>query len=216
MTISEIVNRALEKHDEGDYEHAEQLFLEALYLMDDKDNELYQRIIYGLGMNYSMQKNYDGAKQCFEEARLNARKADNIAFELEMLHQLVILSHSLGDFDIAEVLLEETILYRKEHVPADLLGIAAIYNEGGKLYLLSNHYQKSEQYFQRAMAFAVKAENENSIALIQMELGNLYMHMKDYAKAEQAYEHCRHYYQHHNQKVLQEIELRLQQIKEIK
>ena len=89
--IQDLVHQALALHEAGDFESAETLFLEALYLFDDKENKLYQLVVYGLGINYAAQKNYDGAKRCFEEGRINAEKVMNIPHELEMYQQLVVL-----------------------------------------------------------------------------------------------------------------------------
>ena len=59
--IQDLVHQALALHEAGDFESAEILFLEALYLFDDKENELYQLVVYGLGINYAA----SNAHNCF-------------------------------------------------------------------------------------------------------------------------------------------------------
>ena len=50
--IEQLADSALKNHEKKDYEEAEKKFLEALYLLDDKENELYQLVVFGLGLNY--------------------------------------------------------------------------------------------------------------------------------------------------------------------
>lgn len=210
------VNRALAFHDEGKFEEAEQLFLEALYLMDDKENELYQRIVYGLGMNYSRQKNYAGAKQCYEEARLNARKANNVAFELDMLRQLMILTRQTGDVDGLELLLRETLLYWEKYQPEDEIALAAIYHEAGKMLLEVEQFQKSQHYLEKAKSLAIKSQNEATIALVHIALGTLHMNLGEFEEAKESLLISKGYYDNQkNKKILNQIELRIQQLEQL-
>lgn len=152
--IEKLINNALQSHEKKDYEVAEERFLEALYLLDDKENERYQVIVYGLGVNYLKQKNFEGARLCFEEGRLNARKAGNISHELEMHHLLVVVYRQAGDFEAAELLSEEEILYRKKHAPSDYEGLAVAYFEASKIYRKLGNTMKYEQSFKDALSYA--------------------------------------------------------------
>ncbi|MDE1549523.1 tetratricopeptide repeat protein [Jeotgalibaca caeni] len=156
VDVTELVNRALAHHDEGNNALAEEMFLEALYLLDDKENELYQRIVYGLGMNYSAQGNLDGARQCFEEGRLNAKKANNIKFELGMIRQLIVINRDLEDLTTALLLVEEEILYREKHAPDDWSGFFTLYMEGSKLLEAAGKTKKSKEYAQKALEYKHK------------------------------------------------------------
>lgn len=166
--LKKLVNQALAHHDKQHYERAETLFLEALYQMDNKENELYQQIVYGLGINYSRQENYDGAKRCFEEGRLNAQKAENIPFELEMLHQLVQLSRITKDYEGTAVLVNEELLYRKQHAPMDMLGFAATHYENGLNYLNWERYELSEKQLELALNYAEKEPEANNTVLAKI------------------------------------------------
>lgn len=155
--IRGLVYQALALHEAGDFESAEMLFLEALYLFDEKENELYQLVVYGLGINYAAQNNYDGAKRCFEEGRLNAHKVMNIPHELEMYQQLVALTRESGDYEAAEVLSKEEIRYRKKQAPNDYEGLAAAYYEAAKLYKLWDKENKLEEALKQAKLYIEKA-----------------------------------------------------------
>lgn len=155
--IQDLVHRALTLHEAGDFESAETLFLEALYLFDDKENKLYQLVVYGLGINYAAQKNYDGAKRCFEEGRINAEKVMNIPHELEMYQQLVVLMRESGDYEATEVLIKEEIRYRKKQVPDDYEGLAAAYYEAAKLYKLWDKENKLKEVLKQATLYSEKA-----------------------------------------------------------
>lgn len=155
--IQDLVHQALALHEAGDFESAEILFLEALYLFDDKENELYQLVVYGLGINYAAQNNYDGAKRCFEEGRLNAHKVMNIPHELEMYQQLVALTREAGDYEATEVLSKEEIRYRKKQAPDDYEGLAAAYYEAAKLYKLWDKENKLEEALKQAKLYTEKA-----------------------------------------------------------
>lgn len=155
--IQDLAQRALALHEAGNFESAETLFLEALYLIDSKENELYQLVVYGLGINYAAQKNYDGAKRCFEEGRVNAKKVKNIPHELEMHHQLVVITRESGDYEAAEVLSHEEIRYRKKQVPDDYEGLAAAYYEVARVYQLWEKENKLKQALKKATYYTEKA-----------------------------------------------------------
>ncbi|MGP6139422.1 hypothetical protein [Jeotgalibaca sp. A127] len=154
--IQALGHKALALHESGKFESAEKLFLEALYLLDEKENELYQMIVYGLGINYAKQGNYEGAKGCFEEGRLNAQKANNIPHELEMHHQLVVITRESADFEAAEVLSEEEIRFRKKQAPDDFEGLAAAYYEAARIYKLSGKNSHFEKAIKEAHFYAEK------------------------------------------------------------
>lgn len=156
--IQELARHALSLHEAGDFESAETFFLEALYLFDDKENELYQLVVYGLGINYTAQKNYDGAKRCFEEGRANAIKAKNIPHELEMHHQLVVITRESGDYEAAEVLSMEEIRYRKKQAPQDYEGLAAAYFELAKIYQLWEKENKLKEALKIAAFYTEKVD----------------------------------------------------------
>lgn len=161
VDITELVNRALAHHDKGNYQLAEEMFLEALYLLNDKENELYQRIVYGLGMNYGAQGILDGAGQCFEEGRLNAKKANNIRFELGMIRQLIAVNRDLGELTTALLLVDEEILYREKHAPDDWVGFSTLYFEGSQLLEAAGKTKKSEAYFRRFLEYKKNSERQN-------------------------------------------------------
>lgn len=154
--IEQLADSALKSHETQNYEEAEKKFLEALYLLDNKENELYQLIVYGLGLNYLKQNNFEGARRCFEEGRLNARKAENISHELEMHHLLVAVYRQAGDIEAAKLLSEEEILYRKKHAPNDYEGLAVAYFEASKIYRKLGDTEKYEQAFKDALSNAQK------------------------------------------------------------
>ncbi|MGP6147155.1 hypothetical protein [Jeotgalibaca sp. A122] len=158
--IQALAYQALSKHEAGEFQSAEILFLEALYLLDDKENNLYQMIVYGLGINYAKQGNYDGARGCFEEGRMNARKAQNIPHELEMHHQLVVIMRESGEYEAAEVLSMEEISYRKEQAPDDFEGLAVAYLEAAKIYKLWEKQSKFEKMIEKARYYTEKANNK--------------------------------------------------------
>lgn len=158
--IKELSNCALQFHEAGDYEAAEQYFLEALYLINEKENDLYQLVVYGLGINYAKRGNYDGAKRCFEEGRLNARKVQNIGHELEMHHQLVIICREAKDYEAAELLSKEEILYRRKHVADDFEGLAVAYFEAAKIYKEWGNSVKYDQALKNAWAYTKKVTDQ--------------------------------------------------------
>lgn len=156
--IQALAHQALALHEAGDFESAETAFLEALYLLNDKENELYQLIVYGLGINYAAQRNFDGAKKCFEEGRVNARKANNIEHELEMYHQLVIITKESGDYEAAALLSEEEVRYREKQAPKDYEGLGAAYYEAAKIYKLWEKQNKFEEALKKAEFYRKKAQ----------------------------------------------------------
>ena len=166
--LEKLVYQALAHHDQENYEAAEILFLEALYKLDNKENKCYQQIIYGLGINYSKQQNYDGARACFEEGRLNAQKAANIPFELNMLHQLVHLSRIMKYYEGTEVLVEEALLYRKKHAPEDFIGFAATHYENGLNYFNWERYELSKKQLELALEYAKKDPEANNSVLTEI------------------------------------------------
>lgn len=155
--VRSLAYQALTLHEVGNFESAEKLFLEALYLLDDKENELYQLIVYGLGVNYAAQKNYAGAKSCFEEGRINAQEVGNVNHELEMHHQLVIIARDSGDYEAAELLSEEEIRYRKKQAPDDFEALAAAYYEAAKIYQLWGKDKKLGEALKQAAYYTEKA-----------------------------------------------------------
>lgn len=186
--IKELAGRAMTLHEKEDYAEAERLFLEALYLIDDKDNQLYQLLVYGLGVNYSLQGNYDGARSCFEEGRVNARKANNVDFEMDMLRELVKTSRATKDYDSAKLLLEEEILYRVQYAPNDRSSLSATWFEKAIIYMEENHPKKSEEALIQALAYAKQADDEEGLAYLLMTMGDFYQKNKQSEQAIQYYE----------------------------
>lgn len=215
--IQKLTKDALEAHENSDYSQAESLFLEALYLLDDKENQLYQTLVYGLGINYALQENYDGARSCFEEGRLNAQKAGNIPFELEMLHQLVKVCRKTEDQEAAELLVEEEILYRKKYVPQDKVGLTAAYYEAAMIYLSSRNFRLGEERLQSAWEQAQETGEEENTAAVWIGMGDFYLAKKDYQQALAAYEASKKIYEHHsNKKALETLHLRRKNVQRLK
>lgn len=188
IEIQKISEQALEAHDNANYPEAEKLFLEALYLLDDKANPLYQRLVYGLGMNYALQENYEGAKSCFQEGRFNAIEVQNIDFELQMLHQLIIVCRKAEEYETAELLVEEEILYRKKHTPEDFIGFVTAYYEGAMTFLFSLNFKKCELYLKEALVQAKKISDDRYKAWIYIGFGDLYFAQNEKELAKKAYQ----------------------------
>lgn len=216
MDVDEIIslrNQALEAHEAGDYHHAEKLFLEALYLLDSKEHPLYQTIVYGLGINYAVQGNLDGAKGCFEEGRLNAQKAANISHELEMLHQLLQILSNSEQYEAVAMLAEEEILYREKYAPADWVELTAACLTAGRAQLLAGEITKSEQYLKQALAYAEKSEDERNLAGVYMAMVDHHIRARKWEEAKKAL--CMShdlYTKLGNQKALDALHMRLQSI----
>lgn len=212
IEVQEISKQALKAHEKADYAEAEKLFLKALYLLDNKENPIYQRLVYGLGINYALQENYEGAKSCFEEGRYNAQKAQNIEFELEMIHELIIVCRKAEEYEAAELLVEEEILYRQTYTPHDYIGLAAAYYEGAMTFLSSINFKKSELYLNEALKQAEKASDDRYVAWIYIGIGDLYFAKNDSNLAKQAYQTSMSIYEkYENQKMSNLLHLRIRQ-----
>lgn len=185
--IQKISEQALKAHEKANYSEAEKLFLEALYLLDDKANPLYQKLVYGLGINYALQENFEGAKSCFQEGRFNAIEAQNIEFELEMLHELIIVCRKTEEYETAELLVEEEILYRKTYTPDDFIGFTTAYYEGAMIFLSSLNFKKSDLYLKKALIQAQKISDDRYIAWVYIGIGDLYFAQNENDLAEKAY-----------------------------
>lgn len=210
--VQQLTKQALKAHDDGEYEEAEKLFLEALYLLDHKENVLYQTLVYGLGINYALQENYEGAKSCFQEGRFNAQKAQNIEFELEMIHELIIVCRKAEEFDTVELLVEEEIHYRKIHAPNDFAGMAAAYYEGAMSFLSSKNFRKSEWYLNTALEQAEKAPDDRCLAWIYIGIGDFHLAINDRIAARNAYQNSKSIYtKYKNKKIIDLVTIRIRQ-----
>ncbi|AZP03427.1 tetratricopeptide repeat protein [Jeotgalibaca ciconiae] len=187
IDIKKISDLALELHEKGEYVEAEKYFLEALYLMDEKDNQLYQKVVYGLGINYAMQQNYEGAKSCFQEGRLNAQKANNMEHELEMLHELIKICRLMNDSGAAEILANEEIMYREKYVPNDFEGLSVAHYEKALVFIECHHPIKSEAHLKKALEYAKKSNEKISIAYLQAKIGDYYQSMGKKIEAKNFY-----------------------------
>lgn len=218
MNVKEIFrlrNQALEAHESGDYHRAEKLFLEALYLLDSKEHPLYQTIVYGLGINYAIQGNLEGAKGCFEEGRLNAQKAENIPHELEMLHQMIQILYNSKQYEAAAMLAEEEVLYRERYSPEAYAELTAAYLEASRAYLWSDELAKSEQLIRQALAYAQKTKDDRSLAGVYLALLDHHIRAHKWAEAEEAYRISRDLYTSlGNKKALAALNMRLQSMKD--
>ncbi|UJF16402.1 tetratricopeptide repeat protein [Jeotgalibaca sp. MA1X17-3] len=212
IEIQKISEQALKAHEKEDYAKAEKLFLEALYLLDDKANPLYQRLVYGLGINYALQENYEGAKSCFQEGRFNAIKAQNMEFELQMIHELIVVCRKAEEYQTAELLVEEEILYRKTHTPDDLIGLVTAYYEGAMTFLSSLHFKRSNLYLKEALVQAKNIPDDRYTAWIYMGMGDLYFAQNENDLAKKAYQKSLAIYEkYENKKISNILCLRLRQ-----
>lgn len=208
--VKNLIKTALRAHEEENYTKAEESFLEALYLIDEKETPMYQTLVYGLGLNYAMQENYEGAKSCFQEGRFNARKANNIEFELEMLHELVIVCMKAEQLDAAELLSEEEIRYRHAYAQEDYENLAAAYYEGAMASMMLKNLKKSKLYLNEALELARKVKDDRTLGLIYMGIGDLYVTQKKKDLAIEAYELSENIYEKYGvKKVLDLIHIRL-------
>ena len=208
--VQKLMALALKTHEEGNYSKAEQFFLEALYLIDDKETPSYQTLVYGLGLNYAMQGNYEGAKSCFQEGRFNARKANNIDFELEMLHELVIVCRKADELDAAGLLSEEEIRYRHTYAQNDYTSLAAAYYEGARVFMMVKDFKKSKIYLDEALKQVEKVQDDRTLGLIYMGIGDLHVMTNNKKIAMESYQLSKDIYDKYDvKKVLDLLQSRI-------
>lgn len=210
-------DQALKLHESGEYSKAERMLLDALYLLDSKEHPLYQTIVYGLGINYVMQGNYEGATLCFEEGRMNAESANNMENELEMLHQLILHTHNLGHYEASARLCREEILYREKYRPESYEDLAAAYLEGSRNFLIIREKAVSDQMLRQAMEYAKKTQDDHCIAGVTMGMGDVYLHLGKWKEADEAYRESAILYQKEgNRQALEKVRQRLKQVQNLR
>jgi len=213
--VQELIDTAKIAFDAKDFERAEKIYVDALYLLDDTETEEYQTIVAELEKCYTAQGNYDGAKECLEELYWYAKKNKNLRQEADFLHQLAVNTRQAEEYDLAAIMCEEELAFRMTHFPDDYVGLAGTYHEAAMISLLQRNPIKSKVYIDKARHYAEKSGDSIVIAGVLRFLGDYHFCVKELAEAREHYLlSCDLYTAHKNHEAAGELMKRIRRLDE--
>lgn len=204
--VQELVDAAELAFDAKDFELAEKKYVDALYLLDNPEAEEYQTIVSELEKCYTVQENYDGAKECLEELYWYAKKNKQLKKEAEYLHKLAVNARQTEEYDLAAIMCEEELAFRMTHFPDDYIGLAETYHEAAMLSLLQRNPIKGKVYIDKAKHYAEKSGDSIVIAGVLRGLGDYHFTINELEKARGLYLDSHYLYKlHRNHEAADEL-----------
>jgi CHAT domain-containing protein len=179
----------------GEYDNAETNIVQALKIVEDKDNRIYPewRTVYISVLD--AQAKLFAIKGMFDEAENNLRKSKDLVKDSKVAltseesgtSELAPLLIMLGDYSSADKLLVEQIpQYEKLYGSSSIRVIDPLINKS-RIALAKGDYADSERLALRANKIAIHTYGENSTksAPTQRLLSDIYYSLGDYDKAEE-------------------------------
>lgn len=152
------INEAFELFDQGEYEQAEQVYLDCLSELKDRHSDSYKAVLNGLGYVKSHQGKFREAKQYFNELlNLSLEQADKKE-EAMALHQLGMVERMAGEFEKALHFFTEEERVWSQHFSDFSVGFSANFYERGYIALMQERYEEAAELFWSSLDYA-KAGN---------------------------------------------------------
>lgn len=188
--LKEKINEAFALFDQGRLSEAELLYNECLNVIEDRNADEYSQILHGLGYVKAAQKNYDAARDHYNElleiAITNGRKMDHCV----AVHQLGMIERMASCYDEAKQMfqLEEKLL--KNYGITSALNWSANYYEQGYVALMQRKLDIAEQFMKKAVNFAKESADDVCLGCAYRGLGEIYLANNQETIAKQSFQHA--------------------------
>lgn len=181
----ELLTIAFQLFDEGKLEEAEQLYRKCLLELKHIDDE--KTALHGLGFTLACKGDFEEAVYCYETLLTMAKKEGNHFDEAIALHQVGMVYRMAMNFERAvDFFLQEKEL-RENKLPDHHVGFSANAYELGFIALLEKRLDESEKYFDEAINYGEKADDQMCIGCALRGKGQYLEEIGNHNGAQKAY-----------------------------
>ena len=174
--LREKVTKAFMYFDEGNYEKAEELYMSCLHeLENERDSEIYQQVMHGLGFTKALLKKFSEARKIYQSLYDRARECGDVEEEGVALHQLGMVERMAQNYGQAlSLFAAEFACIQKQNHNLDLKLSANCY-ERGYIYFLLGELEKAEKWMKQSLTHAQRSDDPVSLGCALRGLGEIYM-----------------------------------------
>lgn len=171
--IEQLLNEAFEAFDDDRLDDAEQLYREALALIEEQDSQDYRNALHMLAFVKSHQKAFAEARRIYTSLRSDALRRSDKAAEAIALHQLGMVERLAEEYEAAISLFEEEFALRKKHLSDDYIGFSANLYEQGYVAFLTGGLDKAHALLFQALRYGEDAWDHRCVACAFRGLGEI-------------------------------------------